>query len=222
MTMAVSIYRHRLFLIGYLSFCVDSFARGQKNNTLIFTRENMIRNCTCPDGINDNDCDYSLANLICNCRTVLPYMIDKTYYSNLTVWFTEPSMLGMLLNFTTVYDLKLSLCGIIPLSTKHLVVWGLRRLQIRTEINGQLQKQSLTIYSSCDGGTQSQLKISCRDTEMSTHIAIIDTSLFNGYAPLKSYSIEILSNIAVHFPHLPYLDTFFTKHNSSCLITFIY
>lgn len=220
--MAIPIYRHCLFLIGYLSFCVDSFARGQKNNTLIFTKENTIRNCTCPESINDKDCDYNLANLICNCRTVLPYMIDKTYYSNLTVWFTEPSMLGMLLNFTAVYDLKLSHCGIIPLSTKHLVIWGLRRLQIRTEVNGQFQEQSLTIYSRCDSGTQSQFKMSCRDTEKSIHVAVLDTSLFNGYAPLKSYSMENLSNFTGHFPHLPYLDTFFTNYNSSCLITFIY
>ncbi|XP_042316804.1 uncharacterized protein C21orf62 homolog [Sceloporus undulatus] len=219
--MMVFAYTHYLFLVGFLSYCVDSFAKGQKNNTLIFTKENAIRNCTCPDAISENDCDYSLANLICNCKTVLPYMIDKTYYSHLTIWFTELSMLGMVLNFTAVYDLKLSLCGTIPLSTKYLTIWGLQRLQIRSDINGQLQEQSLTICSSRDYGTEERLKVSCRDRNLNTHIAILDTSLFNGYAPLKSYSVENISNITEQFPHLPHLDTYLTRNNS-CIITFIY
>ncbi|XP_062983651.1 polycystin-1-interacting protein 1 [Elgaria multicarinata webbii] len=220
--MAVFTQRHHLFLVGFLSFCVDSFAQGQKNNTLIFTKENTIRNCTCPNDISKNDCDYSLANLICNCKTVLPYTIDKTYYDNLTIWFTETFMLGMLLNFTAVDDLKLSLCGTIPLSTKYLTIWGVRQLQIRSEINGQLQEQSLTIYSSRDSGKQGKLKMPCKERDMITHIAVLDTSLFNGYGPLKSYSVENVSNITDHFPHLPYLDTFFTMNNKSCIVTFIY
>ncbi|XP_034971533.1 uncharacterized protein C21orf62 homolog [Zootoca vivipara] len=220
--MAVLAHGHHLFLVGFLGFCLDSFVQGQKNNTLIFTKETTIRNCTCPDDISDNDCDYSLANLICNCKTVLPYTIDKSYYNNLTIWFTETSMLRMLLNFTAVYDLKLSLCGRIPLSAKFLTIWGLRRLQIKSEINGQIREQSLTIYSSHDNEAQGKLKMPCRDRNMITYIAVLDTSLFNGYSPLKSYSVENISNITDHFPHLPYLDTFFTTNNKSCIITFIY
>ncbi|XP_044298697.1 uncharacterized protein C21orf62 homolog [Varanus komodoensis] len=220
--MAIFIHRQHLFLIGFLSFCAGSFSQGQKNNTLIFTKENTIRNCMCPDEITENDCDYSLANLICNCKTVLPYTIDKTYYNNLTVWFTETFMLGMFLNFTVVYDLKLSLCGTIPLSTKYLTIWGVRRLQIRSEINGQLQEQSLTTYSSHDNQIQDKLKMSCKNRDTITHVAILDTSLFNGFAALKSYSVENVFNITDHFPHLPYLDTFFITNNRSCIITFIY
>ncbi|XP_008105789.2 polycystin-1-interacting protein 1 [Anolis carolinensis] len=219
--MVVFAYRHYLFLVGLLNFCGDSFAQGQMNNTLIFIKENSIRNCICPDDMSDNDCDYSLANLICNCKTVLPSMIDKTHYSNLTIWFTEPSILGMLLNVTAIYDLKLSFCGSIPVSSKYLVIWELRRLQIRSEINGQLQEQILTICSSSDYEPHAKFKMSCSDRNMNNHIAILDISLFNGYAPLKSYSVENISNITERFPKLPHLDTYFTRNNSF-IVTFIY
>ncbi|XP_007434496.2 uncharacterized protein C21orf62 homolog [Python bivittatus] len=217
--MAFSAHRHHLLLIGVLSFCVDSSACSQKNNTLIFTKENTIRKCMCPDSINNNDCDYSLANLICNCKSVFPYTIDKTYYNNLVIWFTETYMLRFLLNVTSVLNLKLSLCGTIPLSTKYLTIWGLRRLQIRSENNGQLQQQSLTISTSCDNGTQDKLQMSYKDRNVITHVVVLDTSLFSGSGPLKSYSVENISNISDQFPHL---DKFFTSSNKSCIITFIY
>lgn len=223
MMMAVLVHKHHIFLVGLFGFCTDSFVRGQKNNTLIFIKENTIRNCTCPDDIGENDCDYSLANLICNCRTVLPSTIDKMYYTNMTIWFTDTYMLGMLLNFTAVYDLKLSLCGNIPLSTEYLTIWGLRRLQIRSEINGQLQEQSLTIYSSHGNEIQGKLNTQCKeDRQTITHISLLDTSLFNGYSPLKSYSVENISSVTDHFPSLPYSDMFFTTNNKSYIITFIY
>ncbi|XP_053164138.1 uncharacterized protein C21orf62 homolog [Hemicordylus capensis] len=221
-TMAVLAHKHHFFLVAFFGFCVDSLVHGQKNNTLIFTKENSIRNCTCPDKIGDNDCDYSLANLICNCKTVLPYTIDKNYYNNLTIWFTETSMLGILLNFTAVYNLKLSLCGTIPLSPKYLTIWGLRRLRIKSGISGQLQEQSLTIYSSHDNETQDKFETPCKDKHTITHIAILDTSLFNSYSPLKSYSVENIFNITDRFPRLPNSDSLFTTNNKSCIITFIY
>lgn len=219
--MAILAYKHHLFLVGFFGFYADCFVEGQKNNTLIFTKENAFRNCTCPNDISDNDCNYNLANLICNCKTVLPYMIDKTYYHNLTIWFTETLMLGMLLNFTAVYDLKLSLCGTIPLSGEYLTIWGLQRIQIKSGISGQLQEQSLTIYSSSDNETD-KFKTPCKGRPMITHVAVLDTSLFNNYSPLKSYSVENVSNIMDHFPHLSYSDTFFNSNNKNCTITFIY
>ncbi|KAK9402152.1 C21orf62: Chromosome 21 orf 62 [Crotalus adamanteus] len=216
--MAFSAHRNNLFLIGLLSFCVDSFMCSEKNNTLIFTKENTIRKCMCPpDTI--NDCDYSLANLICNCKTVLPYTVDKTYYDNLVIWFTETDILRILFNVTSVHNLKLSLCGTIPLTTKYLTIWGLQKLQIRSENNSQLKQQSLTISTSCDNGAQGKLKMSYKDKNMITHVAVLDTSLFNGSGPLKSYSVENISNISDQFPHL---DNFFTPSNKSCIITFIY
>ncbi|XP_058040667.1 uncharacterized protein C21orf62 homolog [Ahaetulla prasina] len=214
--MAFLTHRINLFLIGLLSFCVDSSVCSEKNNTLIFTKENAIRKCMCPDSI--NDCDYSLANLICNCRTVLPYTVDKTYYNNLVIWFTETDMLRILLNVTSVHNLKLSLCGTIPLTTKYLTIWGLQKLQIRSENNGQLKQQSLTISTSCDNGAQGKL-MSYKDKNMITHVAVLDTSLFSGNGPLKAYSVENISNISDQFPHL---DNFFTPSNKSCIITFIY
>ncbi|XP_026519687.1 uncharacterized protein C21orf62 homolog [Notechis scutatus] len=214
--MAFSAHRNNLFLIGLLSFCVDSSVCSEKNNTLFFTKENTIRKCMCPDSI--NDCDYSLANLICNCMTVLPYTADKTYYNNLVIWFTETNMLRILLKVTSVHNLKLSLCGTIPLTTKYLTIWGLQKLQIRSENNGQLKQQSLTISTSCDNGAQNKL-ISYKDKSMITHVAVLDTSLFNDSGPLKAYSVENISNISNQFP---YLDNFFIPSNKSCIITFIY
>nr|XP_056714658.1 uncharacterized protein C21orf62 homolog [Euleptes europaea] len=214
-------HKHNLFLIGFFGFCVERFVQGQKNNTVIFTRENTIRNCTCPDDIGNNDCDYILANLICNCKTVLPNTIDKTYYNNLTIWFTDTVMLGMLLNFSAVYDLKLSLCGSVPLSTEYLTIWGLRRLQIKTKHNGQLQEQSLTIFSSYDNDVQDKLKMQCKGRQMINYISVLYTSLFNSYSPLKSYSVENISNVTDHFPSLPYSDIF-TTNNKRYVITFIY
>ncbi|XP_054831067.1 uncharacterized protein C21orf62 homolog [Eublepharis macularius] len=215
-------HKHHLFLIGFFGLYVDCFVWGQKNNTLIFTKENTIRNCTCPDDIGNSDCDYSLANLICNCKTVLPYTIDKTYYNNLTIWFTDTAMLGMLLNFTAVYDLKLSLCGSIPLSTEYLTIWGLRQLQIKMELNGQLQEHSLTIFSSYDNEVQDKLEVQYKGRQIITYISVLYTSLFNSYTPLKSYSVENISNITDHFPSLPYSDNFLTTNNKSYVITFIY
>ncbi|XP_048348440.1 uncharacterized protein C21orf62 homolog [Sphaerodactylus townsendi] len=209
------VHKHHLFWIGFLGFCVECFVQDQKNNTLIFTKENTIRNCTCPDDIGNTDCDYSLANLICNCKTVLPNTIDKTYYNNLTIWFTDTVMLGMLLNFTAVYDLKLSLCVSIPLSIEYLTIWGLRRLQIKMKHNGQLQEQNLTIFSRCDND------VPCKGRQIITYISVLHTSLFNSYSPLKSYSVENISNITDHFPSLPYSDNFFTT-NKRYVITFIY
>ncbi|XP_077198687.1 exosomal polycystin-1-interacting protein [Paroedura picta] len=214
--------KHHLFLIGFFGFCVDCFVQGQKNNTLIFTKENTIRNCTCPDDIGDNDCDYSLANLICNCKTVLPNTIEKTYYNNLTIWFTDTATLGMLLNLTAVHDLKLSLCGSVPLSSEYLTIWGLQRLQIKRDRNGQLPDQSLTIFGSYDKNTQDKVKVQCKGRQKITYISILYTSLFNRYSPLKAYSVENISNIADHFPSLPYSDNFSTTNNKRYVITFIY
>ncbi|XP_066478284.1 exosomal polycystin-1-interacting protein [Tiliqua scincoides] len=219
---AILAYKHCLFLVGFFGFCADSLVEGQKNNTLIFTKENTFRNCSCPDDIGDNDCNYNLANLICNCKTVLPYTIDNTFYHHLTIWFTETLMLGMLLNFTAVYDLKLSLCGTVPLSGEYLTIWGLQRLQIKSGLSGQLQEQSLTIYSNRDHDAHDKFKTPCEGRHMITHVAVLDTSLFNSYSPLKSYSVENISNITGHFPHLPHSETFFSTNNKTCTITFIY
>ncbi|XP_037688427.1 uncharacterized protein C21orf62 homolog isoform X2 [Choloepus didactylus] len=147
--------RHCLLLISTLGiFALDSFTQGQ-NSTLIFTKENTIRNCSCSADI--LDCDYSLANLLCSCKTILPSALERTSYSShLTIWFTDVSALGLLLNFTLVQDLKLSLCSTNTLPTEYLAIWGLKRLRISTEAKLLFPEQSLLIHDS--GETESNEK----------------------------------------------------------------
>ncbi|XP_007063646.2 uncharacterized protein C21orf62 homolog isoform X1 [Chelonia mydas] len=219
--MSVSCHKHHFLLVGFLGFCLNSFVRGQKNNTLIFTKENTIRNCSCSADI--HDCDYSLANLMCSCKTILPYTIDRaSYHSDLTIWFTDTTVLGMLLNFTVVHYLKLSLCGSTPLPTEYLAILGLRKLQINSEVKGQFLEQNLTIYKSGDNEMRDKLKVLHKDRQMFLYISVLDTSLFNRYSLLKSYSVENVSSITDHFPSLPYSDIFSTTNNKSYVVTFIY
>uniref|UniRef100_A0A8C8SD61 Chromosome 21 open reading frame 62 n=1 Tax=Pelusios castaneus TaxID=367368 RepID=A0A8C8SD61_9SAUR len=216
----ISCHKHHLLLVGFLGFCINSFARGQKNNTLIFTKENTIRNCSCSADI--HDCDYSLANLMCSCKTILPSTIDRASHRDLTIWFTDTSGLGMLLNFTVVHHLKLSLCGTTPLPTEYLAILGLQKLRINSEVKGQFLEQNLTIYNSSDDEMRDKMKVQHKDRQMFLYISVLDTSLFNRHSLLKSYSVENVSSITDHFPSLPYSDVFSTTSNKSYVVTFIY
>ncbi|XP_064323114.1 polycystin-1-interacting protein 1 [Phalacrocorax carbo] len=210
-----------LILAGFLgTHITGSFVRSQKNHTLIFTKENTIRNCSCSADI--RDCDYCLANLMCNCKTVLPSTMEKTTYSShLTIWFTDTSMLEMLLNFTRVWDLKLSFCGTTPLPTEYLAIWGLRKLRVN-KVMGGFPEQSVTIYSSSNNKKEDSLAVHNKDRQPLVHISFLDTSFFNGYSLLKSYSVENISNVTEHFPSLLYSDVFSTSDNESYVVTFIY
>ncbi|XP_032867246.2 uncharacterized protein C21orf62 homolog [Tyto alba] len=198
-----------------------SFVRSQKNHTLIFTKENTIRNCSC--SVDIRDCDYCLANLMCNCKTVLPSTMEKnTYTSHLTIWFTDTSVLEMLLNFTRVWDLKLSFCGTTLLPTEYLAIWGLRKLRAN-KIKGRFPEQSVTIHSSSSRNEkEDSLVVHNKDRQMPVYISFLDTSLFNGYSLLKSYSVENISSITEYFPSLLYSDVFSTSDNKSYVVTFIY
>ncbi|XP_074785085.1 exosomal polycystin-1-interacting protein [Athene noctua] len=209
-----------LILAVFLSIGITgSFVRSQKNHTLIFTKENTIRNCSCLVDI--RDCDYCLANLMCNCKTVLPSTMEKTTYkSHLTIWFTDASVLGMLLNFTRVWDLKLSFCGTTRLPTEYLAIWGLRKLRVN-KVKGLFAEQSVTIHSSSNNEKDS-LAVHNKDRQMFVYISFLDTSLFNGYSLLKSYSVENVSSITEHFPSLLYSDVFSNSDNRSYVVTFIY
>ncbi|KAM7129916.1 exosomal polycystin-1-interacting protein [Ciconia maguari] len=211
-----------LILAGFLGIHITgTFVRSQKNHTLIFTKENTIRNCSC--SVDIRDCDYCLANLMCNCKTVLPSTMEKTTYnSHLTIWFTDTSVLEMLLNFTRVWDLKLSFCGTTPLPTEYLAIWGLRKLWVN-KVKGQFPEQSVTIYSSSSNNEKEDpLAVHSKDRQMLVYISFLDTSLFNGYSLLKSYSVENVSSIMEHFPSLLYSDVFSTSDNKSYVVTFIY
>ncbi|XP_040440871.1 uncharacterized protein C21orf62 homolog [Falco naumanni] len=210
-----------LILAGFLGIHITgSFVRSQKNHTLIFTKENTIRNCSCSADI--RDCDYCLANLMCNCKTVLLSTMEKTTYNSyLTIWFTDTSVLEMLLNFTRVWDLKLSFCGTTPLPAEYLAIWGLRKLRVN-KIKGQFPEQSVTIYSSSNNEKENSLVVHSKERQMLVYISFLDTSLFNGYSLLKSYSVENISSITEHFPSLLYSDVFSTSDNNSYVVTFIY
>ncbi|KFP83025.1 Uncharacterized protein C21orf62, partial [Acanthisitta chloris] len=208
---------------GFLGIHVTgSLVRSQKNHTLIFTKENTIRNCSCSVAV--RDCDYCLANLMCNCKTVLPSTMEKTTYnSHLTIWFTDTSLLEMLLNFTRVWDLKLSFCGTTPLPAEYLAIWGLRKLRVN-KVKGRFPEQSVTISSSSSSSDDKEdsLAVHNKDRQMLAYISFLDTSLFNGYSLLKSYSVENVSSIMKHFPSLLYSDVFSTSDNKSYVVTFIY
>lgn len=208
-----------LILARFLSIHM-SLVRSQRNHTLIFTKENTIRNCSCSVPI--CDCDYCLANLMCNCKTVLPSAMDKTTYnSHLTIWFTDTSVLEMVLSFTRVWDLKLSFCGTTPLPTEYLAIWGLRNLRVN-RVRGQFPEQSVTIPSSSNNDKEDLLEVHNKDRQKLAHISFLDTSLFNGDSLLKSYSVENVSSIMKHFPSLLCSDVFSTSDNESYVVTFIY
>ncbi|XP_066222032.1 exosomal polycystin-1-interacting protein [Saccopteryx leptura] len=207
---------HSLLLISMLGILVlDHLTRGQ-NSTLIFTKENIIRNCSCPVDI--QDCDYSLASLLCSCKTALLWATEPLSYSgHLTVWFTDASALGLLLNFTLVQDLKLSLCSANTLPTAYLAICGLKRLRINTEAKHPVPEQSLLIHSE-----PREKPMWHTGWQSCTYVSFLDMALFNRESSLRSYSIENVANIANNFPSFSDLKTFPILSNKSYVVTFIY
>ncbi|EHB07605.1 hypothetical protein GW7_08745 [Heterocephalus glaber] len=213
---------HCLLLMGALGiFVLDCFTKGQKNSTLIFTKENTIRNCSCSADI--RDCDYTLANLMCSCKTVLPFAVQRTSYNgHLTIWFTDSSVLGRLLNFTLVQDLKLSLCSSNTLPTEYLAICGLKRLRISTEAKFAFQEQSLLIHSGGDSDSQGMATWSHKGWQTCMYISFLDVALFNRDSSLKSYSIENIVSIANDLPDFSYFKAFPMPNNKSYVVTVIY
>ncbi|XP_006886858.1 PREDICTED: uncharacterized protein C21orf62 homolog [Elephantulus edwardii] len=201
-------------------FALSYFTKGQENTTLIFTKESTIRNCSCSADI--QDCDYSLANLMCSCKTILPFAIEQTsYHGRLTIWFTDTSALGLLLNFTLVQDLKLSLCSTNTLPAEYLAIWGLKTLRINTEAKHPLPEQSLLIYKGKSEAKEKPESLQ-NDWQTSRYISFLDTALFNKDSSLKSYSIENVSSIINNFPYFSYFETIPIPSNKSYVVTFIY
>ncbi|XP_040277699.1 uncharacterized protein C21orf62 homolog [Bufo bufo] len=213
--MSMSFYKYQFFLLGFLNLYIIKDLVHSQNHTLIFSKDNNIRNCSCSFDI--QSCDYSLANLMCNCKTIaLPK--NKTgsrlsYNGDLTIWFSDTTTLGRLVNFTFVHNLKLSLCGATTLPTEYLAILGLRYLRVQAET---IQEQSLMI-THCN--VKDRL---CRaPTAPPFHISYLDTSLFNGLSLLKSYSVENISSIKEQFPNLP-LSSWISATNKSYIVTLIY
>ncbi|KAM9201021.1 exosomal polycystin-1-interacting protein [Dugong dugon] len=213
--------RHCLLLVSTLGIlALGSFTKGQKNSTLIFTKENTIRNCSCSADI--RDCDYSLANLVCSCETVLPLLVQQpSYHGHLTIWFTDTSALGLLLNFTLVQDLKLSLCSTNTLPPEYLAIWGLKRLRINAEAKHPLAEQSLLIHNGDSKSKEKPMSMH-KDWPTCMYISFLDMALFNRESSLKSYSIANIASITNNFPYFPYLKTVPIPSNKSYVVTFIY
>ncbi|XP_030058383.1 exosomal polycystin-1-interacting protein [Microcaecilia unicolor] len=204
---------------------VQGFVTGQKNSTLIFTKDNNIRNCSCASDI--RDCDYSLANLICSCKTVLQQTISRatpgpSYSSDLTLWFSDTAALSLLLNFTSVHNLKLSLCGTAPLPSEYLAVLGLRRLRIHSSAAINAPDQSLIIHNMSNRITKDGSDMEPSKSKNLFYISYLDTALFNGYSSLKSYSVVNVSSISDHFPNLPYCNTITDAPDQTYIVTLIY
>ncbi|XP_069616960.1 exosomal polycystin-1-interacting protein isoform X1 [Ranitomeya imitator] len=212
---SMSFYRYLFFLLVFLDFCIIEHLVESQNHTLIFSKDNNLRNCSCSFDI--QSCDYSLANLLCNCKTIaLPK--NKTgsrpsYNGDLTIWFSDTITLGKLVNFTIVHSLKLSLCGATTLPTEYLAILGLRYLRVQAET---IQEQSLTITHCSVKDRPCQLL-----TTPPLHISYLDTSLFNGLPLLKSYSVENVSSIKEEFPNLPF-SNLISATNKSYIVTLIY
>lgn len=212
--------RHCLLLVGTLGvFVLERAIKGQRYSTLIFTLENTLRNCSCPADV--RDCDYSLANLMCSCNTILPPAVERSasYDGRLTIWFTDMSALGRLLNFTLVHDLKLTLCSTNTLPSAYLAICGLRRLRVSNEAKPE---QSLFIHSSGDTGSEDKLLQSHKKGQPCTSVSFLDVALFNRNSSLKSYSIENVTSIVHSFPGFSYFKPFPMASNQSCVVTVIY
>ncbi|XP_052014976.1 uncharacterized protein C21orf62 homolog [Apodemus sylvaticus] len=202
-------------LLGVLGiFALGHFTEGQ-NSTLISTEGNSIRNCSCP--IDIRDCDYSLANSVCSCKSILPFALEPTsYHGHLTIWFTDVSTLGHLLKFTLVQDLKLSLCGPDTFPTKYLAICGLKRLCIRTEARHPSREQSLLIHNRREGSSLYE------GWQAYVFISFLDVALFNRDSSLRSYSIDNISSLTRDFPDFSYFKTSPMPNNRSYVVTVIY
>ncbi|KAM8975376.1 exosomal polycystin-1-interacting protein [Pelodytes ibericus] len=218
---SMTFYSCHPFVLGFLGFCMLKHLVNSQNHTLIFAKDiHNVRNCSCSTDI--RSCDYSLANLMCNCKTVF-FHKNRTASrlvqdGDLTVWFPDNPTLGQLLNFTVVHDLKLCLCGASPLPPQYLAILGLRRLRVQPD---GAPEQNLTINNRGDTGSNGQPGLPSKE-ERSHHIAYLDTSLFNGKSFLKSYSIEDIPSITEYFPYLPYLGKGSSTSNTSYSVTLIY
>ncbi|XP_004675411.1 PREDICTED: uncharacterized protein C21orf62 homolog [Condylura cristata] len=212
----------RSLLISLLGiFALDSFAGAQRNRTLIFTKDSAIRNCSCSADI--RDCDYGLANLLCSCRTVLPSAVEGASYSgHLTIWFTDTSALSLLLNFTLVQDLKLSLCSSNTLPTEYLAICGLKRLRIKAEAKRPAPEQSLLLHDGGDSDSGEKPLWLSEGWHTCMYISFLDMALFNRESSLKSYSTANVASIANNFPHFSFFKTFPVPSNQSYVVTFIY
>ncbi|XP_067849301.1 exosomal polycystin-1-interacting protein-like [Heptranchias perlo] len=213
MTATVSIQ-----LMLFALCCCVSVVRNS-NHTLIFQKESNFRNCSCFSSI--PDCGFALANLVCNCKTVSSKDIDKaspTFSSGteLVVWVSDTATVGLLLNYSSVPNLRLSLCSPDAVLTEYLIIFGLKKLCVTNPKANAYPLQNITIYSAA---VKSSLQNS---TGFSFYISFLNMALLNGDSKLKAYSVPNVTNIAEYFPDLQYDTTSLPSKAGSSLVTFIY
>ncbi|XP_072116169.1 exosomal polycystin-1-interacting protein-like [Mobula birostris] len=205
-----------------LCCCACFSVLRSSNHTLIFQKESNFRNCSCISSI--PDCVVARANLGCNCRTVLSKDIDKasptfSHSSKLVVWVSDTTTVGLLLNYSSVPSLTLSLCNPDAVLTEYLVIFGLKELSVTNPTANVYPLQNLTIYSTRGAVVESPLQ---NGTGFSFYISFLNMALLNGDSKLKAYSVPNVTNIAEYFPDLQYDTTSLPSDTGSSLVTFIY
>ncbi|KAM9319586.1 exosomal polycystin-1-interacting protein [Gastrophryne carolinensis] len=216
---SMSFSDQHLLVLGFLGLSTLTSLVLAQNHTLIFSRDNNIRNCSCSSEI--QSCDYNLANLMCNCKTII---LPKnwtgsrlSYNGDVTIWFPDMSTLDRLVNFSFVHSLKLSHCGATTLPTEYVAILGLRHLRVQGDASDE---QSLIINSFSDQRSEERPDPASRDKQFPFHISYLETSVFNRFSLLKSYSVENISSILEHFPNLPFPSVI--SPAKSYVVTLIY
>ncbi|XP_067113941.1 exosomal polycystin-1-interacting protein-like [Osmerus mordax] len=182
------------------------------NSTLLFDTGapgNSLRNCSCSTAI--QDCSEALANLQCDCHTVQRSALSPgglRVPGGLAVWVRQPWVLQELLNGSEVSDLRLSSCGLGPLLTQHLAVYGLRRLRVHSSAQGAPHPdQGLSIASGAGVDVRVGGSLSSADPQPPSsvlQVSILDLAVLNGFSALKAYSVAgpTLSSLSQHLPFL--------------------
>ncbi|XP_067897182.1 exosomal polycystin-1-interacting protein-like [Heterodontus francisci] len=210
-------------LVLYVLWCYVCVALVRSSNhTLIFQIESNFRNCSCFSSI--PDCGFALANLACNCKTVSSEDMDKasptfSFSGELVVWVSDTATVGLLLNYSSVPNLRLSLCSPDAVLTEYLIIFGLKKLCVTNPKANAYPLQNITIYSTGSAAVKSSLQNS---TGFSFYISFLNMALLNGDSKLKAYSVPNVTNIAEYFPDLHYDTTSLPSEAKSSFVTFIY
>ncbi|GCB60510.1 hypothetical protein scyTo_0012751 [Scyliorhinus torazame] len=211
---------NQLVLFAALWCCVCVAVVRSSNHTLIFQNESNFRNCSCFSSI--PDCSTVLANLECNCKTVSSKDIDKanpTFSNELVVWVSDTATVGLLLNYSSVPNLRLSLCSCNPVLTEYLIIFGLKKLCVTNPRANAYPLQNITIFSAGGAAVKPSLQ---NNTGFSFYISFLNMALLNGDSKLKAYSVPNVTNIAEYFPDLRYDTTSLPSEANSSFVTFIY
>ncbi|XP_041066615.1 uncharacterized protein C21orf62-like [Carcharodon carcharias] len=213
---------NQLVFFAALWCCVCVTVVRSNNHTLIFQKESNFRNCSCFSSI--PDCSIALANLACNCKTVYSKDINKaspnfSYGNELVVWVSDIATVGLLLNYSSIPNLRLSLCSRNAVLTEYLIIFGLKNLCVTNPEANAYPLQNITIYNTAGAAVKSSLQ---NNIGFSFYISFLNMALLNGDSKLKAYSVPNVTNIAEYFPDLQYDITSLPSEANSSFVTFIY